>query len=452
MTHDSPPPAYLRQPALHGDTLVFVSDDDLWRACTTGGTATRLTAGLSEPATPALSADGRWLAWAGRDEQHAEVWLMPTAGGPARRLTWLGSEGAVRGFLPDGRVLFCSNHGQPFLRNLHAWAVSPEGGLPERLPLGQVNHLAFGPAGARVIGRNTADPARWKRYRGGTAGQLWVDADGSGAFRRLPLPGNPTSPMWLGERLWFLGDHEGIGNLYSCAPDGSDLRRHTDHDTFYARHASSDGRRIVYQCGAELWLFDPAGGRSQRLEIVVPSARTQAARRFVAAEQHLHGVHLHPQGHKKVARRRIAWTVTRWGRPSCYPDESPAGPVVALTNEHAGSDGDIFSHGFKLMRIGRLVGRRTWGGVVGIWPRHHLIDGSETTQPEYAFWFKDVGFAVENHGTEPDLDVDNAPQDDAFNAPERDRQLAAALAEALAAVQREGVYRPEFGPRPRLGR
>lgn len=1076
MTHDSPPPAYLRQPALHGDTVVFVSDDDLWRASTTGGTATRLTAGLSEPATPALSADGRWLAWAGRDEQHAEVWLMPTAGGPARRLTWLGSEGAVRGFLPDGRVLFCSNHGQPFLRNLHAWAVSPEGGLPERLPLGQVNHLAFGPGGARVIGRNTADPARWKRYRGGTAGQLWVDADGSGAFRRLPLPGNPTSPMWLGERLWFLGDHEGTGNLYSCAPDGSDLRRHTDHDTFYARHASSDGRRIVYQCGAELWLFDPAGGRSQRLEIVVPSARTQAARRFVAAEQHLHGVQLHPQGHslalevrgqlhtmalwegavqrhgpppsqparlrlgqwladgstlvaagdasgedrvmvleggpgaraarelpwdigrvtalraapagtrvalathrnelwvgdvasgtlvladrsdygriegpvwspcggwlaytcpsserhsaiklhelaggrsllatqpefrdyapafdptgrwllflslrtfdpvydavqfelsfpraarpylialqadapppfepaprgmgetqdgdgrtageakparlppiepeglarrvaafpvpegrygqiagaadgkvlwtalaiagahgrgghkdapgrvevfdfatgelrtltepadgfvlaadgrtllvrhgarlrvldatrppddkpapapdkpsrksgvldlgrvrvavepraewaqmlrelwrlqrdqfwaedmsgvawdamyeryapllprvatrgelsdlvwelqgelgtshayeiggdhrkppavplgrlaadlrwdgegwlvertvqgdpwdagadsplnavgvlvrpgerivavngqaldertppqallvhqsgvkvaltlrggdgdrdggagtrevlvgtladetparyrewvernrawvheagggrvgylhlpdmmsagfaefhryfsaecdrealvvdvrynrgghvsqlllEKVARRRIAWTVTRWGRPSCYPDESPAGPVVALTNEHAGSDGDIFSHGFKLMHIGRLVGRRTWGGVVGIWPRHHLIDGSETTQPEYAFWFKDVGFAVENHGTEPDLDVDNAPQDDAFNAPERDRQLAAALAEALAAVQREGVYRPEFGPRPRLG-
>jgi tricorn protease len=154
---------------------------------------------------------------------------------------------------------------------------------------------------------------------------------------------------------------------------------------------------------------------------------------------------------EKVARRRIAWAITRWGQPSCYPEEAPAGPVVALTNEHAGSDGDIFSHAFKLMGIGTLVGQRTWGGVIGIWPRHKLVDGSETTQPEYSFWFKDVGWKVENHGTEPLVEVGNAPQDDVFNAPGRDRQLAAALDEALKAAERQGAQRPEFGARPRLG-
>ena len=70
----APPPAYLRQPALQGDTVVFVSDDDLWRVSTAGGTAQRLTAALSEPATPCLSPCGRWLAYTGRDEQHSEVW------------------------------------------------------------------------------------------------------------------------------------------------------------------------------------------------------------------------------------------------------------------------------------------------------------------------------------------------------------------------------------------
>ena len=76
---------------------------------------------------------------------------------------------------------------------------------------------------------------------------------------------------------------------------------------------------------------------------------------------------------EKFARKRIAYGTARWMRPSPYPDEAPLGPVVALTNEHAGSDGDIFSHNFKQMKIGPLVGTRTWGGVVGIWPRHALV-------------------------------------------------------------------------------
>jgi tricorn protease len=131
-----------------------------------------------------------------------------------------------------------------------------------------------------------------------------------------------------------------------------------------------------------------------------------------------------------------------------YPGESAAGPVVALTNEHAGSDGDIFSHCFKLMKIGPLIGKRTWGGVIGINPRHKLVDGTETTQPEYSFWFVDVGWQVENYGTDPDIDVDNAPQDAMAG---RDRQLEKALETALqlAGTQEAG---PKFGTRPNLAR
>ena len=54
--------------------------------------------------------------------------------------------------------------------------------------------------------------------------------------------------------------------------------------------------------------------------------------------------------------------------------------------------------------------------MIGIWPRHALVDGTETTQPEFSFWFNDVGWGVENYGTDPDIEVDNAPQDAAPGA------------------------------------
>jgi tricorn protease len=308
------PPAYLRQPSLHGDTIVFVSDDDLWRISTAGGAAMRLTTGLAETSTPQLSPCGRWLAFTGRDEQHSEVWLMPAAGGAPRRLTWLGSDLAVRGWTPEGRIVFASNHGQPFFRNWHAFTIGVEGGLPERLPLGAIDHLAFSPEGRRLIGRNTGDPARWKRYRGGRVGQLWVEEPEGQRFRRMTeLAGNVTCPMWLDGRVYFVGDGDGVANLNSIRPDGQDLQRHSQHSDWFVRHAACDGERIVYACGAEVWLFDPMQGVPRRIEIEVPSARTQAARRFVPAAEHLQGARLHPQGHSLALEvRGQTFTMPLW--------------------------------------------------------------------------------------------------------------------------------------------
>ncbi len=121
--------------------------------------------------------------------------------------------------------------------------------------------------------------------------------------------------------------------------------------------------------------------------------------------------------------------------------------MLALTNEQAGSDGDIFSHCWKLFRLGPLVGRRTWGGVVGIWPRHRLVDGSVTTQPEFSFWFKDVGFGVENHGTDPDVDVDIAPHEHAAG---KDPQLDLGVRMLLDALKKDPPRVPSFRPRPKL--
>ena len=148
---------------------------------------------------------------------------------------------------------------------------------------------------------------------------------------------------------------------------------------------------------------------------------------------------------EKLARRRLGYDLSRWGGLIPYPVESVAGPLVALTNEHAGSDGDIFCHSFKLMKLGPLIGKRTWGGVVGIYPRHALVDGTITTQPEYSFWFEDVGWNVENYGTDPDIEVDITPQDYASG---RDPQLERGITEIMEMLKQSPVTRPVMGPRP----
>ena len=152
---------------------------------------------------------------------------------------------------------------------------------------------------------------------------------------------------------------------------------------------------------------------------------------------------------EKLARRRLAYDFARWQEPTPYPDEAPRGPMVMLTNEHAGSDGDIVSHAFKLLGLGPLIGRRTWGGVVGIWPRHKLADGTDTTQPEFAFAFDDVGWGVENYGTDPDIEVDNRPQDYVKGV---DPQLDRGIEEALAILERTPAHTPSKPPIPRMQR
>jgi tricorn protease len=148
----------------------------------------------------------------------------------------------------------------------------------------------------------------------------------------------------------------------------------------------------------------------------------------------------------KLLRRRIGYDQSRWEGTFPYPIEAPVGPMVCLTNEYAGSDGDMFSHAFKLYKLGPLIGKRTWGGVVGIWPRHALVDGTVTTQPEYAFWFEDVEWGVENYGTDPDIEVEITPNDHARG---EDPQLERGLAE-IRKLMKKAPRPPTLDKRPNL--
>ncbi len=323
---------YYRHPTIHHDQIIFVSEDDLWTVDAGGGTARRLTSGLGAASYPSLSPDGKWVAFSGRDEGPLEVFLMPAAGGSPKRLTWFGSFTRVVGWRDPRHVVVASDAGQPFPRELHLHLVPVDGGPSEPLRLGPAMSASFGPHGACVLGRNAVDPARWKRYRGGTAGDILIDPDGKGTFRKLlDLRGNLAHPMWVGGRIFFLSDHEGIGNLYSCLPSGRDVRRHTHHEDYYVRFPATDGRRIVYQAGADLHLFDPTTDQSTKVAIAYHSPRTQLFRKFVEGSRHLEDAELHPRGHllALVCRGKIL-TMGNWEGPVLQHGE-PDGVRYRLT-------------------------------------------------------------------------------------------------------------------------
>ncbi len=310
---------YLRLPTVYGDSLVFVCEDDLWTVPAGGGPASRLTAGVAEASTPRFSADGSRIAFVGAEEGPAEVYVMPAAGGEAKRLTFQAAGVCtVATWDSAGAIVYSSDAGLGQARRGWLHRISPEGGLPERLELGPAKSISYGPGGGAVLSRRISrEPALWKRYRGGTSGDLWIDSTGGGEFHPLiDLPGNLANPCWVGDRIFFLSDHQGTGNVYSCTPDGADLRRHTDHEEYYARNLSTDGATLVYHAAGDLYLLRPDADDPQRLDIRLGSSRTQRNRRFVDAAEFMHSARLSPDGSGlTVTTRGKAFTFGNWEGP-----------------------------------------------------------------------------------------------------------------------------------------
>ncbi|WP_435177129.1 S41 family peptidase [Actinacidiphila sp. bgisy145] len=279
--HRTHHPSYLRNPHPYGGQVVFTAEDDVWVAPLDGGRAWRVSADNMPVKRPRISPDGAVVAWTSTRDGAPEVHVADLAGGPSRRLTYWGNAlTSVRTWTPDGELVVVTTAGEASLRRTWAHQVPLDGGPSRRLPLGPVGDLAYGPDGAVLLQSVTMgrEAAYWKGYRGGTAGKLWLDPDGGGQFARLhqDIDGNIECPMWVGDRIAFLSDHEGQGALYSSRPDGTDLRRHTPLGGFYARHAATDGTRVVYTCAGTLHVLDGLGEDTapRPLEIELGGQRT----------------------------------------------------------------------------------------------------------------------------------------------------------------------------------
>jgi tricorn protease len=318
---------YLRYPHVHGDLLTFAAEDGIYLAPVTGGRAWRLSDDRAPASYPRFSRDGTRIAWTSRRDGSPEVYTArvepPDSSPPARRTYWGDPRTRSAGWTAAGEVLAVSAAGQPALKYPRAFAL---GDVPRELPFGQVSDLAI-EAGTTVLltGAVNAEPAYWKRYRGGRTGKLWVRTAAAAGFTRI-LPDHAAqlaSPMVIGDRVFFLSDHEGTANIYSTALDGTGLREHTRHDGFYARNPATDGARIVYHLAGDIWILDAPDAGPRRLDLVLTSPASARAPRLISAADHLGGLDCDRAGQASVVEVQgtVHWLTHR------------DGPARALTTE-----------------------------------------------------------------------------------------------------------------------
>ncbi len=342
----------LRMPTVSADAIAFVYAGDLWLVPRAGGEARRLTSALGLETHPCFSPDGRWIAFSANYGGNADVYVIAAEGGEPRRLTWHPEPDLVQGWTPDGkRIVFASSRG--FIEDFnHLYAVAPEGGLEEPLPMPTGERLAYSPDGARIAYvpvRRTWHEQTWRRYRGGQQPWIWLFDVRSRDVE--PVPHDTAGedwPMWIGDVVYFLSDRDGTMNLYGYDLRAMQVRQLTRHADFDIKSASAGAGMIVYEQGGRVHLFDPAGRGSAPVHIHVDPDLPSARPHWASAVPFIQNADLSPTGARAVfeargdiftvpAKKGDARNLTATpGVAERYPAWSPDGRRIAYFSDAGG--------------------------------------------------------------------------------------------------------------------
>ena len=303
---------YYRYPSIQGDKVVFTSEGDLWAVSAAGGIATRITSHPADEVLPKISPDGKWIAFTANYEGQANAYIIPIDGGEPRRMTF-SPYTLVTGWSTDSSMIYF--RARPTGRDSEEFLYSLPltGGEPTKLPLGTAAHASFSPDGKFVaFNRWLYNPA-WKNYRGGEANQIWVGNLTSKTFVHLsPVEGINAYPMWIGSLIYFVApspkEKGGTLNLWSMTPSGGEVHQVTDLSDFDVRTPETDGRRIIFSKGADLWIFELADASTRKLDIRLASDRIRNRPRVENAAKTLDSFALDKDGkHIALSSRGQIW-------------------------------------------------------------------------------------------------------------------------------------------------
>jgi tricorn protease len=297
-------PGYYRFPAISGDNIIFTAEGDLWSVSAKGGAARRLTSNSGEELRAAISPDGKTVAFTAEYEGPLDVFTMPVDGGLPQRRTWDGGA-VVVGWTPDGRVLYRTSR-YSTLPDAQLVAVDSQG-KREIIPLSQAAEGAFTPDGKTLFfTRLSKQGSNTKRYVGGTAQNIWrYDSGSEAVLITADYPGTSHNPMFWNGRVYFLSDRDGTMNVFSMDPQGHDVKQHTHHSGFDVQSASLSEGRIVYQCGADVWLLDLSTNQDALIPITLVSDFDQLRDHWVKKPlEYLSMAHISPDGSAAVFTAR----------------------------------------------------------------------------------------------------------------------------------------------------
>ena len=295
---------YYSDPALHGDTIVFTSEGDLWSVSTHGGQARRLTTGSGTESKARISLDGKTVAFRANYEGPSEVYTIPIDGGLPQRRTWDGNS-EPEAWSPDGRLLVATDR-YSTLPGAQLVLIDDHG-TRDIVPLAQAAQAAFSADG------NTLFFTRWfrqwsetKRYKGGWAENIWsFDGKNEAVPLTADFTGTSTNPMVGNGRIYFLSNRDGVMNIFSMDTAGHGVKQETHQHTFDVQSASLSDGRIVYACGSDLWLLDIASGHDEIIPITLVSDFDQMREHWVKKPlDYLTAVHIAPDGSSAVFTAR----------------------------------------------------------------------------------------------------------------------------------------------------
>jgi len=300
----------LQKPAMNKTEIVFSYAGDLWTVSRQGGVATRLTAGSGVESNAAFSPDGSTVAFSGEYDGNTDVFIVPATGGIPRRITYHPDADRLAGWTPDGkRILFRSGR-EAYSRYTQLFTVPLEGGLPEPLPLPMAFTGSYSPDGKRMAyqpldgGQFSTDTnafVSWKRYRGGRASYISIVNFADLSTQKIPrTDSNDFSPMWIGDKVYFLSDRNGPVTLFRYDPQSRQVAKVLENSGKDIVNASAGPGGIVYEQFGQIHIFDLAAAKERAVPIEIAADLSEVRPRFQNVSREIREARISPTGVRAV--------------------------------------------------------------------------------------------------------------------------------------------------------